>query len=192
MNLCCCNRFLAKDITARDGDVPFQFWELRNADEPPPQYLNRNICISLAVYTYLAISVDRSSSNVDAEFFVSSLVGFAAKMWASIETVAEGTIEVGTRHIVVDRHGNVSGFSECLSQPSVHLAIQELFKRDWQVQCNAGVLVSPLGRDTQNLADILNFVLMFARRRRAAGKTVSGPCSRQFEVNLRSVRGNLR
>ena len=80
-----------------NGDLPFQFWE-SNADEVPPEYLNRNIASSLAVYTYLATSVDRSRAQKDSEFCLSSLVELVMYMCRSIETVTDGTVEVGTVH----------------------------------------------------------------------------------------------
>jgi hypothetical protein len=179
------NNRAAVDIPIRHGELPFQLWEL-DADQVPPQYLNRNIASSLAVYTFLAMSVDRSRSQIDSDFFLSSLVELVGGVCQSIETVAEGTIEVGTERVVIDQHGQVIGFKQCLSQRDVHVTIHGLLQRQWEVHYNAGNLVSPLTRDTQSLADILRFILTFARCRRAAGKQISEACS-QFLVTWRRV-----
>ena len=171
------NRRVAMDMPIINRDLPFQFWE-SNADDPvPPEYLNRNIASSLAVYTYLATSVDRSKAQNDWEFCLSSLVKPVMCMCRSIETVTDGTVEVGTERIVIDRLGQVVGLNQCLSQGGgLHLSITELLKREWGVQHSAGNLASPLNRDTHSLADILQFILTFARRRRAERKPISKPC----------------
>ena len=94
----------------------------RSGTQVPREFLNRNIATSLAMYTFLAVSVDKSKSQQDSEFFISSLVELARQVCQSLESAAAGTIEFGTESIVIDRHGDVTGFNQCLSQRGVHKA----------------------------------------------------------------------
>ena len=69
------NERVAVDIPAPDGALPFQLWESSGNQvvAGETQYLNHNIASSLALYTYLARSIDRCKGETAMEFFMSSL-----------------------------------------------------------------------------------------------------------------------
>ena len=108
---------------------------------------------------------------------MSSLNKLVPRVCSYIEVVVEGTVELVTSSIVINREGRVAGFKACLSQ-GIHLSLQPLLSSAWDVHCNEGLLVNPIDGDTQchSLQDILRSVLTFERRRRAADKTVSKQC----------------
>ena len=93
-----------------------------------PEYLNRNVASSLALYTYLARSVDRCMAAT-MEFFMSSLDKVVLRVLSSIEDQGS-RVDLGTGSIVIYRDGQATGFKECLSAVGVHLATQELLKKD--------------------------------------------------------------
>ena len=95
---------------------------------------------------------------------MSSLNKLVPCVCSSIEVVAEGTVELGTSSIVINREGRVAGFKACLSQ-GIHLSLQQLLSSAWHVQCNEGLLANPIDGDTHSLQDILRFVLTFAATR---------------------------
>ena len=64
----------------------------------------------------------------------------------------------------------------------------------WAAQCNEGVLVGHIDRDTLSLPDILRFVLTFARRHRSSGvvgsarwKPLSAACAGKLDMWRRSL-----
>ena len=175
---------VAVDIPVLDGALPFQL--LESARGPGPEYLNHNIASSIALYSYYARSIDRCRGPNAMEFFMLSLTNVSACICSYIESAAEGTVELGTGAIVIDRQGQVAGFKACMSQ-GIHLTVQRLFLSAWQLQFNEGSLVSPLDRDTHSLQDILRFVLTFARRHRTAGKTLSQTCSAKLDTWRRAL-----
>ena len=84
---------------------------------PPAIYLNKNIATSLAVYTYLAISVDECKTLKGSKFFVSSLCKLALCVCPHIESggvFVELNTDAGIIHITSD--GQVSGFQACMKQ----------------------------------------------------------------------------
>ena len=104
-----------------------------------PEYLNRNIASSLALYTYLAMSTDRCKA-ASMEFFLSTLNKVVLRVLSSMENVADGTVNLGTGSIVICGDGQSCGFKSCLST-GIHLTVQSLFKKDPrpQIVVNFGV-----------------------------------------------------
>ena len=94
----------------------------------PPSCLNANIASSLAMYTFLAISIDKSDKDDSVEFYVSSFVNLLPVVCGTINTATEGTFQVYNSALVVDRFGVVSGFCDCLAQ--VHTSVKALLVRD--------------------------------------------------------------
>ena len=106
----------------------------------PLPYLNRNIASSLAVYTYVAVSTDKSKLDRDSEVFLSSLVNLVTRVCSTIETVAEGRIQVGMESIAIDRLGQVVGFSQSVFKG--HLTVQRMIKKDpWPVRAIYSVIL---------------------------------------------------
>ena len=100
---------------------------------PSVEYLNKNIGSSLAVNTYMAISADKCKADDESDFFVSSLIKLVVLACSSIDTVdtvAQGTLTIGSSNIVIDRQGQVSGFKDCMEQRSIHVSIRTLLKKD--------------------------------------------------------------
>ncbi len=93
-----------------------------------PEYLNHNIASSLALYTYLARSVDRCKA-ASMEFFMSSLEKVVLRVLSSIEDRGS-TVDLGTGSIVIYRDGQAAGFKACLSSVGVHVTVQGLLKKD--------------------------------------------------------------
>ena len=93
-----------------------------------PEYLNHNIASSLALYTYLARCVDKCKAE-SMEFFMSSLDKVVLRVLSSIEDRGS-TVDLGTGSIVIHRDGQAAGFKECLSSVGVHVAVQELLKKE--------------------------------------------------------------
>ena len=69
------------------------------------EYLNHNIASSLALYTYLARSIDRCKGETAMEFFMSSLNKLVPRVCSYIEVVVQGTVQLGTSSIVINREG---------------------------------------------------------------------------------------
>ena len=59
--------------------------------------------------------------------------------------------------------------------------------KEWEEQCNEGVLVSHIDSDTLSFVDILRFVLTFARNHRARGKTLSAMCIEKLDMWRRAL-----
>ena len=95
-----------------------------------PEYLNRNIASSLALYTYLAMSVDICKSAASMEFFMSALDKVVLRVLSSIEAQGGITVDLGTgSSIVIYRDGQAAGFKACLTV-GVHLSVTGAFKND--------------------------------------------------------------
>ena len=120
---------VAVDIQMADGDLPFQLWEIP-ADWALHGDLNRNIASSRAVYTFMARSIDKSLKEEDAQFFLNSLLKLLPHICRIIDTVLEGTVDVGRASIVIDRLGQVRGFQECMCQAGIHKLIRGLVKKE--------------------------------------------------------------
>ena len=60
---------------------------------------------------------------------MSSLTKLAPCVCSHIESVAEGTVELGTSSIVIYSDGQVAGFSAVLSQ-GIHRTVQRLLKEE--------------------------------------------------------------
>ena len=93
-----------------------------------PEYLHQNIGSSLAVYTYLARSVERCKADISMEFFMSSLGKLVPRVCPYIGT--EGaTVDLGNGSIAISRDGQVAGFNECLSH-GIHMTGQSLLRNE--------------------------------------------------------------
>lgn len=77
--------------------------------------------------------------------------------------------------------------SAIASQSTFFQLLSSMVVKAWDVQCNGGVLLSPLERCTHSFVDILRFTLTFARRHRAAGKSVSTTCSDKLDMWRRAL-----
>ena len=77
-----------------DGAPPFQLWESSGNQvvAGETQYLNHNIASSLALYTYLARSIDRCKGEAAMEFFMSSLNKLVPRVCSYIEVVVQGSV----------------------------------------------------------------------------------------------------
>ena len=96
--------------------------------ETPPECLNKNIATSLAVYTFLAVSVDKCKSPEESNFLMSYLANLVPLASSYISCVAERSVEINNVHIHIDKHGQASGFKACTL--SVHSAIQKVVAQD--------------------------------------------------------------
>ena len=94
-----------------------------------PIFLNRNIVSSLVMYTYIAVCVDKSRLDADANVFLSSLVNLVSRVCSAIDSVPASTLHVGMGFIVIDRLGQVVGFVDCLLQ-GLHCTIQQMVITD--------------------------------------------------------------
>ena len=75
--------------------------------------LNYDVATSLALYTYLAISIGMCVKSSVA-FFMSALANVAQCVASHIDG-ASSQVDLGTRLITIDSDGQVSGFRDCLS-----------------------------------------------------------------------------
>ena len=96
----------------------------------PPHYLDRNIASSIALYTYLARSVDICKSDLSMEFFVSSLCKLVPRVCSHIcraGAIVELNADAGS--ICISRDGQVAGFKGCMLQ-GVHNAVPRVLSAE--------------------------------------------------------------
>jgi len=96
----------------------------------PSAYLNRNLVRSHALYTFIAVSIDKAKDNDDAELFLDKLLGLLPRMCSIIEHEEDMRIDVGARYFTLDNVGQASGFIQCAFADVHHKAVQRMFKED--------------------------------------------------------------
>ena len=99
------------------------------------QHLNKNIATSHALYTYLAISVDKCKTTKGSQFFMSSLCKLAVCVCPHIERVGVfAELNTGAGIIHIRRDGQVSGFAACMKQGMQPCVYRPLYAEPWLEQ----------------------------------------------------------
>ena len=88
----------------------------------PLHCLNKNIATSLALYTFIAISVDQCLNDKESEFLTSYLTKLVPFVCSYINSDADGGFSINNVNINIDKHGQVTGFKQ--STKSLHSHVQ--------------------------------------------------------------------
>ena len=103
----------------------------------PTDYLDRDIATTVALYTYIAISVDVSPRGANASthtgsksFFLSSLIKAVEHAVRFVRRADDRTIQCGPMTIAVDSAGTAVGFRQCMTHASLHIAVQRLLEKE--------------------------------------------------------------
>ena len=123
--------------------------------------LNRCVCTTLALHTYISLTVDQCKSPGEAKLFEDMYLGLIRCAVAAMPGSLEVIMRVGGHDIACDRGGQVTGFRQCLQ--TLHSNVSGMLTSEWEVRHQSGAFSANITRETLSLQDVVSFVLTFAR-----------------------------
>ena len=148
----------------------------------PTNELNRWVCTTVALHTFLFVTCDECKSHEEAKYVQDAYAGLLQRSIAVIREPADGQVIVGHNTLTIDRGGQVTGFKQHIE--SQHASIHKMLLQEWSMQHEAGILSSSIDRETLSLLDVVTFVMTLGRRRRLRMRPLS-KYSRRFMDTIR-------
>ena len=129
------------------------------------QVLNQSVCTTMALHTYIYLTVDKCrhpQESVHFECMYNGLIKCGLEAMRTYPRSEDRVIMIGAHALDVDHQGQVSGFRQCLE--TLHSSVSAMMVSHWTGLHNDGSIASSLMRETLSLCDVAYFLLTYGRQ----------------------------
>ena len=125
--------------------------------------LNRCVCTTIALHTYIYVTVDEAKHPEESLHHQTMYIGLLHRAVVAMRTSEDQRVMmVGVHGLDVDSGGQLAGFRQCLQ--SLHKLVSDSLMSEWAELHRLGSVSSPITRDTLALHDVAMFVLTCQRQ----------------------------